>query len=331
MPTVLFPVRNAEATLDRALDSLWRQTWSDFEVMAVDDGSTDRSGEILAAHARRESRLRVLSGGAGLVAALEAARRLARTPYLARMDADDICHPDRFRRQVGYLDAHPEVAAVGSRIALFPRSGVGAGWRRYETWLNSLLTPEDHRREIFIESPLAHPSVLLRAAALEAVGGYRETGWAEDYDLWLRLDAAGWGLAKLPATLLAWRHSPARHSLTSPKYSHESFLSARAHFLARHPMLAAGRLAIWGAGRTGRRLTRKLRRHGVRVVGFYDVDPRKIGREVEGARVRPWTDLAGPGAVPVVVAVGSAGVRELIRPEVLRRGYREGEDLLFAA
>jgi hypothetical protein len=69
----------------------------------------------------------------------------------------------------------------------------------------------------------------------------------------------------------------------------------------------------------------------VRVVGFYDVDPRKIGRDVEGARVRSWTDLARPGGVPVVVAVGSAGVRELIRPEVSRRGYREGEDLLFAA
>lgn len=331
MPTVLFPVRNAEATLDRALDSLWRQTWADFEVIAVDDGSTDRSGEILAAHARRESRLRILPGGDGLVAALESARRLARGSYLARMDADDICHPDRFRRQVLYLDAHPEVAAVGTRVALFPRSDVGAGWRRYETWLNSLLSPEDHRREIFIESPLAHPSVMLRAEAAEAVGGYRETAWAEDYDLWLRLSAVGWGLAKVPATLLAWRHTAERLSLVSPKYSHESFLSARAHFLARHPMLNEGIVAIWGAGRTGRRLTRRLRRHGVRVVSFYDVDPRKIGRNVEGARVHPWTDLVRSSGVPVVVAVGSAGVRELIRSEVSRRGYREGEDLLFAA
>jgi glycosyltransferase involved in cell wall biosynthesis len=331
MPTVLFPVRNAEATLDRALDSLWRQTWSDFEVLAVDDGSTDRSGDILAAHARRESRLRILPGGDGLVAALEAGRRFTRDPHLARMDADDICHPDRFRRQLAYLDEHPDVAAVGSRVAIFPRADVGAGWRRYETWLNALVTPEDHHREIFIESPLVHPSVMMRAAAVEAVGGYRETPWAEDYDLWLRLSAAGWGLAKVPATLLAWRHTMERYSLVSPKYSHGSFLAARAHYLARHPMLAAGSVAIWGAGRTGRRLTRRLRRHGVRVVDFYDVDPRKIGRDVEGARVRPWTDLARPGGIPVVVAVGSIGIRELIRPEVLRRGYREGEDVLFAA
>lgn len=331
MPTVLLPVRNSEATLPRALESLWRQTRPDFEVLAVDDGSTDRSGDILAAHARRESRLRVLTGGGGLVASLEAARLAARTPHLARMDADDVCHPDRFRRQIDYLEAHPEVAAVGSRVALFPRRSLRVGWRRYEAWINSLITPEDHRREIFVESPLAHPSVMMRADAVQAVGGYRETGWAEDYDLWLRLDAAGWSLAKVPATLLAWRQSRERHSLTSPKYSLEAFQSARAHYLARHPMLTGKAVAIWGAGRTGRRLTRQLRRHGVTVTDFYDVDPRKIGREIEGARVRPWTDLERPGRVPVVVAVGAAGARDLIRPEVLRRGYREGRDVLFAA
>ena len=331
MPPVLLPVRNAEDTLDRALASLWRQTRPDFEVIAVDDGSTDRSGEILAAHARRESRLRLLPGGAGLVAALETARRTARSPYLARMDADDICHPDRFRRQVEYLDAHPGIAALGSRVALFPGHSLGAGWRRYADWINGLLTPEDHRREIFIESPLAHPSVLLRAEAMEAVGGYREVPWAEDYDLWLRLDAVGWGLAKVPATLLAWRQTATRHSLTAAKYRHDAFLSARAWFLARHPALAAGRVAIWGAGRTGRRLTRKLRGQGVRVVGFYDVDSRKIGRRVEGAPVRAWTDLARSNGVPLVVAVGTPGARDRIRPEILRRGYREGMDLLFAA
>jgi cellulose synthase/poly-beta-1,6-N-acetylglucosamine synthase-like glycosyltransferase len=318
--------------LDRALRSLWRQTWRDFVVLAVDDGSIDSSPSILQRHAFRETRLRVLrSGGAGLVSALERARASTHAPFLARMDADDICHPDRLRRQLEYALLHPDVAAVGSRVALFPRRRLGPGWRRYQAWLNGLLTPEDHDREIFVESPLAHPSVLMRADAVRAVGGYRETAWAEDYDLWLRLVEVGWKLGKVDATLLAWRQTTSRLSLTSPRYAPRAFLEARAHYLARHRLLRGGRTSVWGAGATGRRLTRSLRARGIEVARFYEVDSRKIGRRVLGIPVRSWRELAPPGDVPLLVAVGAPGARALIRPETRRRGYQEGVDLLFAA
>jgi glycosyltransferase involved in cell wall biosynthesis len=330
---VLLPVRNAEATLDAALRSLWRQTWIEFTVWAVDDGSTDRSLALLGRHARREGRLRVLTSPApGLIAALETARRAAEAPFLARMDADDLCHPQRFSRQVRYLLEHPRTAAVGTRVRLFPRERLGPGWRRYESWLNRILTPHDHARERFVESPLAHPSVMMRADAVEAVGGYRDRGWAEDYDLWHRLARAGWELAKVEATLLAWRQSARRLSLNHPRYHPRAFMQARAHHLSRHPALESLRAAaIWGAGRTGRNLARDLAREGIRVVRFYDVDPRKIGRRCQGAPVRSWRELSPPSSVPLIVAVGAAGARRLIRAEARRRGYREGNDLIVAA
>jgi len=328
---ILLPVRDAAPTLDAALESLWRQTVRDFEVVAVDDGSTDRGPDILARHARRQPRLRVLSTGPrGLVPALETARAATGAPNLARMDADDLCHPDRLRRQLAYLEAHPRVAAVGCRVALFPRRRLGAGWRRYQAWLNGLLTPEDHARECFVESPLAHPSVLLRAEAVDAAGGYQDRGWAEDYDLWLRLAAAGWGLAKVPATLLAWRHGPGRHSLTSPRYHRRAFLRARAHYLARHPVLAGGRTALWGVGTTGRDLARRLGEHGIRVSQFYEVDPKRIGTRFLDAPVVSWLRLEPAGRLPLVVAVGAPGARGLIRAEARRQGYREGRDFFFA-
>ena len=330
---VLLPVHNAEPTLDRALDSLYRQTFRDFTVLAVDDGSTDATSEILARRAEREpERIRVLTQPhRGIVSALEAARHHADAPLLARMDADDLSHPDRFREQLAYLGAQRGVAAVGCRVRLFPESALGAGWRRYRRWLNGLLTPEDHAREIFVESPLAHPSVMMRSDAVAAAGGYREVPWAEDYDLWLRLDRAGHGLAKVPRTLFAWRQTPSRLSLTSPRYSRGAFLAARAHHLARHRFLAGRRAALWGTGRTGRRLGRRLREFGVEIVGFYDVDRRKVGRRILDVPVRSWLELEPSGRTPLVVAVGAAGARELIRPEAERLGYREGVDLLFAA
>jgi glycosyltransferase involved in cell wall biosynthesis len=368
---VLLPVRNARSTVDGALRSLWRQTWADFEVVAVDDGSTDGSLDILRRHARHDRRLQVLAGTErGLVPGLEQARGATAAPRLARMDADDLCHPERLARQVRYLDAHPDVGAVGSRVRIFPRDCLGPGWRRYEVWLNRLLTPEDHARELFVESPLAHPSVMMRADAVAAVGGYRDRGWAEDYDLWHRLLSAGWKLAKVDAVLLAWRHAPTRLSRNHPNYHLSAFLRARAHYLARHPAFRGGSVAVWGAGKTGRRLAWHLTEEGLRVSRFYEVDPSKIGRCVrigegrvlgdgggnagsgggghrdgrggrrrtaDGNRPRlpavpvlSWRDLTPPSD-PLVVAVGSPGARGIIAVEVRRRGYREGTDVFFAA
>jgi len=246
------------------------------------------------------------------------------------MDADDISHPDRFRLQRAYLDDHPEVGAVGSRVALFPRAALGPGWRRYQGWLNRLLTPADHARERFVESPLAHPSVMMRAEAAAAVGGYRERPWAEDYDLWLRLVEAGRGLAKVNRTLLAWRHHQTRLSINHPRYTPAAFLAARAHFLARTPALAGRGVHLWGAGPTGRKLARLLAAEGILTERFYEVDPAKIGRKTLGVPVVSWTALEPAGRFPLVVAVGAPGARKRIRPETRARGYREGEDLFFA-
>jgi hypothetical protein len=146
--------------------------------------------------------------------------------------------------------------------------------------------------------------------------------WAEDYDLWLRLSAAGWGLAKVPATLLAWRHTAERHSLVSPKYRHESFLSARAYFLARHPMLNEGIVAIWGAGRTAK-ATRGCTARRAR--SAYDVDPARSASQCRG-RACTLTDLVverGPGG-------GAVGPRGSAHP--IRRAARlsRGQDSLAA-
>jgi glycosyltransferase involved in cell wall biosynthesis len=301
-------------------------------VVAVDDGSTDGSAALLAAHAAREPRLRVIrTGPEGLVPALETARAVADTPYLARMDADDVAHPDRFLLQAGYLKHHPEVAVVGCKVRIFPRDDIGGGWERYETWLNGLLAPEDHAREIFVESPLAHPSVMMRTGVLADLGGYRDPDWPEDYDLWLRFHAAGHGLAKVDRVLLAWRNHPERISTTTSRYDLDAFLRCRAHHLAAHPALAGGRVRIWGAGRTGRRLARELARNGIAVEAFYEVARNQIGRLRRGAPIRFWEELGPPDGIPLLVAVGAPGARELIRPALRERGWVEGETAFFAS
>jgi glycosyltransferase involved in cell wall biosynthesis len=329
--SVVMPFRDAAATLPAALASVARQRGVALELLAVDDGSADGSAELVADLARADGRVRLITPGrVGLVGALRAALAEARAPLVARMDADDLAHPDRLRLQRDYLAANPGVALVASRVALFPRRLVRAGYAEYIRWQNSVLTPADVANNIYVESPFAHPSVTLRRAALEAAGGYRDGHFPEDYELWLRMHAAGMAMAKLPRVLLAWRESEGRASRTDPRYAREAFDALRAEYLARDPRLASGReLVYWGAGRNTRLRARCLIERGFPPAAWVDIDPDKIGQVVWGAPVRPRAWLARAQRPYVLVYVTNHGARELIAGWLAELGYAPGADYLF--
>jgi len=329
--SVLLPYRDAAETLEESVASVLAQRGVDLEILAVDDGSGDGGPALVGGLAAADRRsVPMATGGAGLVAALALAASRARAPRLARMDADDIALPDRLRLQVDTLDGDPRLGAVGTRVEAFGDRGVGEGLARYVTWQNGLVTPGDHARDLFVESPLCHPSVLIRREALEAVGGYHDTPWWEDYDLWLRMDAAGWALAKVPEVLLRWRHADGRMTFAHPRSAPERTREAKGRYLAPR-LAAAGRpVAVWGAGPTGRRLARALEPHGIRAHRFVDIDPRKIGRTARGV------PIVEPGALrrgeeTVVVAVGARGARALVRERLDRAGFVDGVDYVCAA
>ena len=334
--SVLLPVYNAADTLVEALQSLTRQTFPHFEVVAVDDGSTDASLHLLAAWAARDPRLRVYRRPhQGVVAALQFGLTQCRAPWVARMDADDVALPQRLAAQVAYARAHPQVAVIGVQVEAFPPGEVREGLRRYLEWQNALLTDEDIRREIFIESPFTHPSVMFRREAVLNVGGYCDPGWPEDYDLWLRLYLAGARFGKVPQVLLRWRDRPERLTRTAPRCSLENFLRAKAHYLARGPLADRDAVFLWGAGMMGRRLGRHLLREGVPLKAYVDIDPRKIGRTRQGRPIHPpealpalWRAFHRPA---LVAAVGAEGARPLIRQRLGVWGFREGVDWWFAA
>jgi glycosyltransferase involved in cell wall biosynthesis len=170
--SVLLPVRNAGPYLRRSLASLEVQTFRDYEIVAVDDGSTDGSGERLERASRREPRLTVLRAPAqGLPATLNLALENARSPILVRHDADDVSHHERFAIQYRHLVEHRDVAVVGCRVRLFPKTMVTRGMRRWCDWHNVLLTHEDITRDLLMESPLAHGSAMMRRESVERVGG----------------------------------------------------------------------------------------------------------------------------------------------------------------
>ncbi|HZL37730.1 MAG TPA: glycosyltransferase [Tepidisphaeraceae bacterium] len=200
--SVVLPVYNAQRYLARALDSVLNQTFADFELIVVDDGSKDGSLSILRRYAREDARIRLLSrANTGIVGALNDGLSMARGEFIARMDGDDLCLPTRFEKQVAYLREHSECVLVGSQVLLIDPADAPI-CPKHDTRFTHAEIDEAH---LHWGWPVIHPSVLMRREAVEQAGGYREEyKWLEDLDLFLRLAEIG-GLANLPDVLLHYR------------------------------------------------------------------------------------------------------------------------------
>ena len=340
MISVLLPYRDAATTLRVAMESVLSDLGPHDELVAIDDGSRDGSAELAGSLAAVDPRVvPVASGGrpgraAGIAAALARGLVVSRGELVARMDGDDVSLPGRFAAEQALLESDTTLGAVGVQVEAFPAPGLGM--QRYVAWQSSLISRADHARAIFCESPLCHPSTMMRRAALLAVGGYRDNTWAEDYDLWLRLDAAGYGLAKVPRVLFRWRMGSASLTWTDPRYSPARLLETRAAHLAHRLRLLERPFAIWGAGQTGRRLARALEAHELRPLAFVDIDPRKIGRTARGVPITTAAEgiaraSARDAKILLVVAVGEAGARDVVRDRLAAAGLVEGSAYVCAA
>lgn len=330
--SVLLPVRNGARHLPECIRSLRAQTLADVEHVVVDDGSTDATPDLLESWARQDPRVRVVrQEPAGLVTALERARALARAPLLARMDHDDVALPGRLAAQLDLLEGRPDLVLCGCGVRCVPRDRLTDGARRYERWLNGLEDAAAIERDLFVECPVAHPTFMVRAAAVDAVGGYRDRGWPEDYDLLLRLWEAGGRFAKVPDVLLRWRDRPDRLQRTSPAYGPDAFRRCKIDVLRRTLLRERDGVVVWGAGPTGKRFARALARTEVRIRAFVDLDPRKVGQEIHGAPVVEPAAVATFRGAFCVAAVGQEGARAEIRAALGAAGWREMEDFCAVA
>jgi glycosyltransferase involved in cell wall biosynthesis len=326
--SILMPVRNEERYLPATLASLFRQSLKNWELIAVDDGSTDGTAGILRTAARADGRVRVLSRPpAGLVPALNAGLSLCRAPVVARMDGDDICHSRRLEQQVRLLSEMPELTLAACAVRHFPRPGLQEGMKAYEKWQNALLDHDAICRDLFVESPFAHPSVAFRKEAVERVGGYRDRGWAEDYDLWLRLAAVGARFARLPRTLLYWRDRPERLTRTAGNCTLEAFRACKVHHLKLGFLREEEAVTLWGAGLEGKAWRKALLAEGITVSRWAEIDPRKIGQTIHGAPVVPIENLK-PGQGKILVTVGAKGARSQVRAWARMAGLAEERDFV---
>lgn len=328
--SILLPFRQAAHTLDAAIASMAAQTFRDLELLLIDNGSDDRGPAIAAPWAARDTRIRLLhEPRIGIAHALNTGLAHAAGRYIARMDADDICHPERLAKQVAYLDAHPEVGVLATRSAFATTVGRSAGMAAFVQWQNAILSPHDHFVKRFVDAPVAHPTVVFRRELVQQHGGYDTGPLPEDHELWLRWMDAGVRFAKLPEELLTWNDHAQRLSRTHPNYSVDAFFATKVKWLARwlqrerkgRPVIIAGTSTLC------RDRAARLEAEGIAIQAFTDVKPRVVA----GHAFIPHDRLPPAGEAFIVSFISQRGTGERIAAYLAGRGLVEGEDFILAA
>lgn len=328
--SILLPFRNAAPTLDSAIASIVAQSFRNWEFLLIDNASPDESSAIAKLWATRDKRIRVVEERTiGIAHALNTGLRAANTPLIARMDADDISHPQRLAKQLEHMDAHPEVGVLGTRTTFRTSVEKSSGMRWFTQWQNAILTPREHYVKRFVDAPLAHPTVMYRHELVERYGNHDTGPLPEDHELWLRWMDAGVRFAKLPEELLIWNDHAERLSRTHANYSVDAFFTTKAKWLAKflkrtlngRPVIVAGTSVMC------QERARMLEAEGIAISAFTDVK----------ARIVPGHDFIAHDVLPpagkafVVSFISQRGTGDRIAEYFASRGLVEGEDFILAA
>lgn len=319
---IILPTYNNGKWLNQTVKSILQQTFPDFSLIIIDDGSTDDSISQIPV----DSRIKILKQPhKGLVDSLNHGISISTSKWIARCDGDDILHPKRLEKQITFaLDLNYDW--VSCQVESFDYPPEKSGYPDYDKWHNSILTHEEMIRKRFIECPMIHPTWLLKRKIFETKGLYRNGNFPEDYEFFLR-GHSKFKLGKIPEILLYWRDWPGRISRTHPAFSKEAFRSLKVDYF---PLDKNEPFMIWGAGGGGRKLARELLKRNYTLSGFVDIDSKKYGRTVYKKPVihpEQFLKMACPRP-HVINAVMTKGARNLIDQWFNDHGFIEGNDYI---
>ncbi|MCU0348004.1 MAG: glycosyltransferase [Saprospiraceae bacterium] len=331
--SILMPTFNTAPYLAECLDSILAQTEQDWELIAVNNFSTDASPEILQEYARKDGRIRFFHnedelGRTGVAPANRFAFRQSRGPLVTRMDSDDIMPPTRLALMKKMMLEHgPGHVATGA-VQYFGEDGVGDGYRRYESWLNELAATGRHFTEIYRENVLPSPCWMAWHSDLVLAAAFEDIVYPEDYDLTFRLRHAGCKIVATTELLHHWRERPDRTSRVDEKYLDNSYLDLKTHWFLKTDYDATRPLVLWGAGRKGKRLAALLRSCHVPFRWVCDQSS-KWGHDIGGVKMESYELISQLADAQTIVAVAAADGQAAILDFFAENGKEAGRDFWF--
>ncbi len=283
--SILMPVKNAAKYLSATLDSIIQQSHTNWELLAVDDGSDDHSFQLLKDYSLQDTRIKVQRNkGKGIIDALRLAFKQSAGNYVTRMDADDLMTIDKIESLVSLLIEHgPNHLAVG-QVKYFADYPVGAGYKAYAEWLNKLSSRGANFEDIYKECVIPSPCWMLHIDDLNRVKAFDSDNYPEDYDLCFRMLQAGLSVIPSDKILHLWRDHGERASRNDPNYLDNRFLALKCHYFSILHHDQSKNLVLWGAGKKGKWVAQWLQSHGISFKWICN-NPNKIGHEIYGKKL----------------------------------------------
>ncbi len=309
------PVKNTAPYLQECLDSILNQTYQAWELIAVNDHSTDSSALILAEYQTQDERIKVYENeGSGIVAALQLAYSKSKGGMLTRMDSDDINSLDKYEIMQQQLDQSGEGFIALGLVNYFSAQGVQDGFKKYENWLNGLLQNGNSFLEIYKECGIPSPCWLAYKTDIEKIGGVATSLIPEDYDLAFRMYQADMKCIPTKEVLLHWRDTPTRTSRTHSDYTNEKMLALKCHYFVEIDFESTKNLILWGAGRRGKFIAKYLIENKIRFTWVCN-NEKKVGKSIYGVMLQNTNIIRQIEKKQIIISVANEVEQEEIRIE----------------
>ncbi len=329
MISILMPVYNTAPFLSECIESILAQSYKDWELIAIDDFSTDDSRSILESFRKIDSRIQWYANDEkGIVPALEKGFYMSRGEIVHRMDSDDIMLVKKLENLYSLLrEKGPGSVATGKVKYFSTEWEVRRGFLDYASWINHQIDQDAIFEEVFMECPIASPAWMMYRKDLLSIGGITSGRYPEDYDLVFRMYEHGLKAHGCDSIVHLWRDWSHRASRTKEEYADQLFFDLKVYYFLKYKYRPDHRLIVWGAGRKGKKLYRTLH-NMVPHVEWVTQNENKIGHNIYGTILKD-PEAALSSDAQVIVAVSNPGGKSVIRDRLTHAGKVNNVDLFF--
>lgn len=311
--SIVIPFKNTAHFLVECLESIVKQTFKDWEVIAINDHATDNSLGILETYAKKDGRFQVFSNeGTGIIPALQTAYNKSSGTFITRMDSDDIMKPNRLKVMTDLLIKHGKGNVSVGQVRYFSERGISDGYSRYEKWLNGLTALGSNYSEIYKECVIPSPCWMTYREDFESCGGFKSNRYPEDYDLAFRFYEKGLKVIPCNEVLLLWRDYDTRTSRTHEHYAQNYFLDIKLHYFLRLDYNQNKTLVVWGAGFKGKKIAKELIKKNADFTWVCD-NPNKINTKIYNHELFHFSKLARLQSPQIIITVANLDAQEEIK------------------
>ncbi|BAO77229.1 glycosyltransferase family 2 protein [Winogradskyella sp. PG-2] len=327
--SILVPFKNTEEYIAECMESILKQSYTNWEAIFVDDNSDDTSYTIVKTFSKQDNRIKPLkNNNSGIISALQTAYKRCKGEYITRMDSDDIMTPNRLKLMLNNLKKHGKMRLAVGQVKYFRADGLSDGFARYEKWLNRLTKTGSNYSEIYKECVIPSPCWMLHRDDFEACDGFNPARYPEDYDLAFRFYKAGYTCIPCNDVLVHWRDYNTRTSRTHVHYAENSFLDLKVHYFLDLNYDASRPLAIWGAGTKGKTLSKILIQLEIPFYWICD-NPKKIGKHIYDQELLNFDYLTELNHPQSIVTVANEQAQEDIKLYFKNQNMRSMIDYFF--